>query len=84
MIPLHELLSRIRWDPTFGAARFRLAYYDRVKQGLIHIAFEDVHFEPGDHFAFRALDEEGVEHAVPFHRVREVWRDDQLVWHRGQ
>jgi len=29
MIPIHELLARIRWDPEFGAARFEIAYFDR-------------------------------------------------------
>ena len=31
---------------------------------------------------FDLLDEEGVLHGIPFHRVREVWRDGALIWQR--
>ena len=30
MIPIHELLNHIRWDPEFGRGHFELAYWDRV------------------------------------------------------
>ena len=32
---------------------------------------------------FDVVDEEGVTHSVPYHRVREVWRDNELIWRRG-
>jgi len=31
LIPIHELLSRIRWDLAFGSVYFVLGYYDRVE-----------------------------------------------------
>jgi hypothetical protein len=36
MMPIHELLNRIHWDPAFGAAHFRLGYIDRLAGGLVH------------------------------------------------
>ena len=30
MIPIQELLSRIRWDESFGKGDFEIGYYDRV------------------------------------------------------
>jgi len=32
MPPIHELLSRIRWDKNFGHARFELGYFDRCEE----------------------------------------------------
>ena len=31
MIPIHELLNRVRWDPEFAKGNFQLGYYDRPK-----------------------------------------------------
>lgn len=82
MIPIQELVNRIRWDDRFGAARFTIGYYDRVENRVVQVPFSQVSFEPGDHFAFQLLDAEGELHSVPLHRVREVYRDGELIWHR--
>lgn len=62
MIPLHRLLSRIRWDPEFGRGEMRA--------------------EADSHFCFEVTDEDGITHSVPYHRVKEVWKDGELIWHR--
>lgn len=82
MTPIHELLARIRWDPEFGAAQFVIGYYDRVGHTLVKLPLERLRFEPGDSFAFEASAEDGTRHSVPCHRVRSVWRDGELIWHR--
>ena len=82
MIPLHELLSRIRRDKEFGEGSFAIGYYDRVEDRLIRVPLAQLHFEPDDHFAFQVLDEEGEIHTVPLHRVKEVYKDEKLIWHR--
>jgi uncharacterized protein (UPF0248 family) len=82
MTPIHELLARIRWDPEFGAARFVIGYWDRVTRREVQVPFERVHFEPGEHAVFEAVEEDGSIHAVPLHRVRSVWRNGELIWHR--
>lgn len=83
MIPIQALLDRIRWDADFGRAGFVIAYYDRVKQALVRVPLGAVQFEPGAHFAFTAVEDDGSLHEVPLHRVREVWRDGQLIWRRA-
>ena len=80
MIPIHELLSRIRWDTEFGQARFQIGYFDRKKQALIHLPLEQIRAEGG--FGFQAVEDDGTVHSVPYHRVREVWRDGELIWSR--
>ena len=82
MIPIHELLARIRWHPEFGRGRWEIAYLDHARPGLVRVALEDIVTQPGDHFMFQAFDEEGVAQGIPFHRIREVWRDGTLFWSR--
>jgi len=82
MIPIHELLARIRWDSEFGRARFEIAYFDRRKKALVRLPFERIRMPEEHRFAFEALEGDGSVHSVPYHRVREVWRDGALVWSR--
>jgi len=80
--PIHELLARIRWEPAFGRARFEIAYWDRVHGTEAKVPFERIHLEPGAHFTFEAVEADGSLHTVPYHRVRKVWRDGELIWSR--
>jgi uncharacterized protein (UPF0248 family) len=82
MIPIHELLNRIRWDADFAAGRFVIGYYDRVADQVIRVPISRVHLTPGEHFAFQVTDADGATHEVPFHRVREVYKNEALIWHR--
>lgn len=82
MIPIHELLHRIQWDPEYGRGEFLLGYFDRLEERIVQVPLRDVQLDPQDHFGFQALDEDGVAHSVPFHRVRAVWRDGELIWQR--
>lgn len=82
MTPLHELLARIRWDPEFGKGEFALGYWDRVLRRIVVVSLREVVLDPHDHFAFDVVDDDGVAHHVPFHRVRQVFRDGVLLWQR--
>lgn len=82
MIPIRELLNRIRWDPEFSQGEFVIGYYDRVEDRIIKAPLQEIHIDPKDHFVFKLLDEEGKLHSVPYHRIKQVYKDDQLIWHR--
>ena len=82
MQPIHELLNRIRWDESFGRADFVIGYLDHVGDHIVHVNLEDVFYEPEDHFRFDVIDEDGAVHAIPYHRVREVYRNGELIWQR--
>ena len=84
MAPIHELLNRIRWDPEFGRGRFELGYFDRVEGRVILVPFQQVVFAENDPQEFRLVDPDGRSHRVPFHRVREVYKDGQRIWCRPQ
>jgi uncharacterized protein (UPF0248 family) len=81
-MPIHELLSRIRWDERFGQAQFVIGYYDRVEKRIIRVPLRELYFEPGDHFAFDLIDHEGALHNIPLHRIKQVYRNGELIWHR--
>jgi uncharacterized protein (UPF0248 family) len=82
MIPIHELLSRIRWDKSFGQGQFELGYYDRV-EGVIHqVKLQAVTFPQDERHTFEIVDESGQVRRIPFHRVREVVKDGQVIWQR--
>lgn len=82
MIPIQDLLSRIRWDAEFGQAEFEIGFYDRVQNSIIVMPLRDIFFVRDDHFAFRFTGEQGAIHSVPLHRIREVYRNGELIWQR--
>jgi uncharacterized protein (UPF0248 family) len=82
MIPIHELLSRIRWDDDFGQAEFIIAYHDRFENDLVMVPLKSLVFDRADHFDFELIDDMGEKHTIPLHRIREVYRNGQLIWHR--
>ena len=82
MIPIHELLNRIRWDEAYGDADFVIGYYDRVEDKVITVPLKELNFVKEDHFDFELLDEDGITHTVPLHRIRQVFRNGALVWER--
>ena len=82
MIPIHELLNRIRWDKDFSRGEFIIGYYDRVEERIIRVPMHEIDFEPDDHFSFDLTDRDGVLHSIPLHRIKEVHKDGKLIWHR--
>lgn len=82
MTPIQDLLHRIEWDPEFGKGRFTIGYFDRVLGQIIRVPLQRLHLPPGEHFSFDVEEADGMLRMVPFHRVRAVWRDDELIWER--
>ena len=82
MIPIHELLNRIRWDKDFGRGRFEIGYFDHLERKVIRIPMRELHFEQGNSFSFDLHTPEGEVITIPFHRIREVYRDSVLIWSR--
>lgn len=82
MMPIQDLLHRIRWDREFGAARFELAYHDRVAKSLVRVPLASVRLPEGRAFFVEIVDPDGTAQEVPLHRVHAVWRDGALIWSR--
>jgi len=82
VIPIHELLARIHWDPEFGAASFEIGYYDRIADTEVRMPLKHIRFDTRERHVFEAIESDGTIHTVPYHRVRSVWRNGELIWHR--
>ena len=82
MIPIDELLNRIRWDKEFGKGVFEIGYEDHIEQKVIRIHFQNIRFKEGNHISFQVENAEGEVQTIPFHRVREVYKDGSLIWKR--
>lgn len=82
MVPIHELLSRIRWDREFGKAPFEIGFLDHAAKTIGRIPFTAMHFEEGNRFSFQLENESGEILAIPLHRIRQIFRDGVLIWSR--
>lgn len=82
MLPIRKLLSRIRWDREFGQGFFEIGYEDRVAGGIVRVPFSEVMSEPEERESFGVLDQEGVHRRIPYHRVREVYKNGDCIWRR--
>jgi uncharacterized protein (UPF0248 family) len=82
MLPIHKLLSRIQWDCEFGRSAFVIGYYDRVLDQIIRVSFSEIIMEPGEGHGIQVMDHDGVYHSIPLHRIREVWKDGEVIWRR--
>jgi uncharacterized protein (UPF0248 family) len=82
MVPIDELLNRIRWDPEFGRGEFQLGYFDRVEDRIIVLPLREIEFPQDQPHVFQFVDEAGEIHRIPFHRVREVYKNGQRIWQR--
>lgn len=82
MKPIHELLNRIQYDEDFANARFVIGFYDRLEDRIIRIPMKELYLDKDDHYFFHLYDEDGEQHNIPLHRIKEVFRNDELIWHR--
>jgi uncharacterized protein (UPF0248 family) len=82
MMPINQLLNRIRWDTEFARGEFELGYFDRVEGRIVVLSFREIDFPQDQPHVFQVVDEDGGIHRVPFHRVREVYKNGQRIWRR--
>ena len=82
MLTAQEILNQIRWDERLTADAFVIGFYDRVEDKIIKVAFSEIRFPEDHHFQFEIIDDEGELRSIPYHRVREIYRNGQLIWHR--
>jgi uncharacterized protein (UPF0248 family) len=80
--PIHELLSRIRWDAEFARGRFELGYLDRVQDRIVLVPLAEVRFPEDEAGIFELVDTDGGVQRIPLHRVREVHKDGVVIWQR--
>jgi uncharacterized protein (UPF0248 family) len=84
MQPIHELLNRIRWDPAWATSSFEVGYRDHATPAEVRVPMASVRFDPDAPGLLAVADEEGVERAIPLHRIRTVYRDGRVIWQRPE
>ncbi|MCF7848466.1 MAG: DUF504 domain-containing protein [Kiritimatiellales bacterium] len=82
MIEIQKLLNRIHWDAEFGRGDFEVGIYDRVEDAVERIPLESLRFEKGNHFSFSIPTADGEWIVIPFHRVRNVYKNGLCIWNR--
>jgi uncharacterized protein (UPF0248 family) len=82
MMPIQDLLHRIRWDAEFGDAEFEIGYYDRIADRILRVPLSSLQFDAtaSDSFYLPGSDAESA--GIPLHRIKQVFRDGALIWHR--
>jgi len=71
------------WDEEFRRSDFCIGYYDGIGDRLIHVPLRWISFKHNDHFSFDLIDHDGVLHSTPLQRIKEVYRDGELIWYRA-
>ena len=82
MIPIQDLLHRIRWDPAFGRGHFEVGYWDRIERRELRVPLDRDALPGGEHFFFTAVTPDGDVLTIPLHRIRSVYRDGVRIWQR--
>ena len=67
-----------------GACAGDAALRQRAENRIIPVPLKQVNFPEDRPQTFQLTDPEGKSHRIPFHRVREVYKDSQRIWHRGE
>jgi uncharacterized protein (UPF0248 family) len=82
MLPIQELLNRIRWDEDFGRAEFSIGYYDRIEKTIVVSPLKGIDFPADRPGVFELTDPDGRTHTIPLHRIKVVYRNGELIWER--
>ena len=80
MIPIKDLLNKIKWDKRELPEEYLVYYLDRISQKLIKINYNDIKkFEDN----FIVIEKNNEETYIPMHRIKEVRKNNVLVWKRS-
>lgn len=78
MIPIKNLLNKIKWDKMENPEDYKIFYLDRILNKLISLPYIKIKRIEG---SFMVLDNE-EESNIPLHRIRKVTKQNVVVWER--
>jgi len=78
MIPIKNLINKIKWDKRENPKKYSIFYFDRVFKKLMKIPYTKIKKLEG---SFMVLDNE-EETNVPLHRVKKVMKNNKIFWER--
>jgi len=78
MIFIKELLNKIKWDEKENPDDYLIGYLDKIENKIIFIKFNEIKKIEGN---FLLLERE-EETYIPLHRIREVKKNEIVIWKR--
>jgi len=72
-----DILNKIKWDKSENPDETFVFYFDRIANKLVKIPFNSIK-EIGK--SFLTVEKDGEEVEIPIHRVREIKRNEKLIW----
>lgn len=79
MISIKDLLNKIKWDKKEDPSGYTIVYKDRIENKYKEIDYDEIKKIEG---TFMVLDREGEEVHIPLHRVKQVRKNEMVVWDR--
>ena len=77
MIPIKDLINKIRWDKRENPEDYILVYIDLDKEK--QISYTEIKRLEGN---FMILEKQGQEVEIPLHRIRKVKKNNKIIWKR--
>ncbi|MBW3023192.1 DUF504 domain-containing protein [Candidatus Woesearchaeota archaeon] len=74
-----EMLNKIKWSDK-EPEKYLIFYADRKSEKLAKVAFREINNFEGN---FLVVEKDGKETEIPLHRIREIRKQEKLVWRRG-
>ena len=78
MIPIKELLNKIKWDKKENPEEYSIFYFDRILNKLISIPYKKIKKLEG---LFVIIDN-AEETNIPLHRIKKVTKNNAVIWNR--
>ena len=77
MIPIKDLINKIRWEKRENPEDYILVYIDLDKEK--QISYTEIKRLEGN---FMILEKQGQEVEIPLHRIRKVKKNNKIIWKR--
>lgn len=77
MIPIKNLLNKIKWDKKENPSDYSVFYLDKVKNDLVELRYNNIKRIEGN---FIVIGKE--ETYIPLHRIRKIRKKGKTVWKR--
>ena len=79
MIPIKDLLNRIKWDKSWNPDEFTIVYLDRILNKGIEIPFNSIKMW---YTSFMEITGPTGDADIPLHRIKMVKKNGEVVWQR--
>lgn len=79
MMPIKDLLNKLKWDYRLTPDEYTIHYLDRVSGEFIELPYKDIRRIEG---SFIIIERDFEEVNIPMHRVRKVTKNNINVWNR--